>query len=187
MFRNPVDRAFSQYWRYRVAGYTKLDFHAAIKAHPMFVRRSMYAADWEKYAEQFGKHNCLPLIFEEVKDNPSEYFEKLCHFLGIDPSFRPDFQKAQMNKAKFNRSQKVVDLLTTIKNTLSGLRMDWIVMSAKKIKLKKALEIINKKKETYPHEISQAERAEVLNKYFQEDIIKFSYSTEKDLSIWDLN
>jgi hypothetical protein len=185
MFRNPVDRVYSHYWRYRVAGFTRLDFYSALKEHPFFLQRSFYFDSWFRYADQFGKQNCLPLIFEEVKDKTVEEYANICRFLGVDPFFKPDFNNARRNKAQFNRSQRIVDALCFINDVCRSYRLGWAVDGAKKFHLKKMLEKINKKRDQYPSKLSQEEKKELLNIYFREEIRKFSDYIEKDLTIWN--
>jgi hypothetical protein len=185
MFRNPVDRVYSQYWRYRSAGFTRLDFSCAIQKHPFFIQRSLYFENWVRYVEHFGKQNCLPLVFEEVKERPAQEFSKICLFLGVNPSFQADFKKVRRNAAQFNHSQKIVDTITFIKEALNAARMNWIVEGAKKLRLKTMLDRINRNKAGYPYQLPLIERRHLLDKYFSDDIEKFSHYIGKDLSIWN--
>jgi hypothetical protein len=185
MFRNPVDRTYSQYWRYRVAGFTKLDFNRAIQEYPFFINRSMYFENWTRYVEHFGQENCLPLFFEEVKEKPAEEFSKICRFLGVDHSFQPDFNKPKKNEARFNRSQKLVDVITSIKQALFRAGLEGVVTGFKKLHVKELLERMNKKKTQYPFKLSVEERKHLWDLYFYDDIRKFSQYIEKDLSMWN--
>ena len=117
--REPVSRLVSQFFHH-------LDQHkvddldeyvrTAIATHNPAVRRqtqwfkpakaldqSLYAEAVEAYFELFGPDHVLVLLYEDLKENPTAYLNKVCQFLGVDTLHRP--LRAQ-NRANYARGPR---------------------------------------------------------------------------------
>ncbi len=53
------------------------------------------------YEEQFGKDNIKILVFEELQNNPRQFYEKLCDYLGVN---RDKYYKIAIRKVENKRS-----------------------------------------------------------------------------------
>ena len=94
--RNPVDRAYSEYWNSRRAGMETLSFDAAIDAEQErgawlhYVRKGFYARLLTPYVRAFGRvaiHICL---FDDLRTDARSYYAAIFRFLGVDPSAEVD-------------------------------------------------------------------------------------------------
>ncbi len=98
MFRNPVDRAYSQYLMSIHKGMEKLSFEEALK-HEMkriekggrieknnfsYISRGLYDEQLSRYFKFFSKENFLFINYdEEFKNDLAGTLNKICNFLGI--------------------------------------------------------------------------------------------------------
>lgn len=97
VLRNPVDRAYSQYWDNRRFLAEPLSFAQTMEValtpeyrhgERGYFSRGVYINQLENYLELFPRHNLLVLLFEELKQDPAAAFRACFQFLGVDPAFR---------------------------------------------------------------------------------------------------
>ena len=98
--RNPVDRAYSQYW-HQVRNTEYRDFQTAIsdemKAYDespeliynfppesYYLGRSLYGAHLNNYFSLFPRESFLIIFLEELIENPQSVFSKVCAFLNVE-------------------------------------------------------------------------------------------------------
>ena len=129
VLRNPVDRAYSQYWDNRRFLAEHLSFEQAMEValtpeyrHGQrgYFSRGVYIDHIENYLELFRREQMLVLVFEDLKQEPEAVFSRCFEFLGVDPDFRcPQMTKASNSSMvwdnplhsfflKHNRHQKYV-------------------------------------------------------------------------------
>jgi hypothetical protein len=104
VLRNPVDRAYSQYWDNRRFLAEPLSFEQAMDValtpdyrHGKrgYFSRGVYIEQLANYLELFGREQLLVLIFEDLKQDPEATFERCFEFLGVEPGFRcPEMTQA---------------------------------------------------------------------------------------------
>lgn len=98
--RNPIDRAFSNYWHSVKNGIEKESFDFAVKNEPnrhddlspewkeiapfAYLGRSNYANQVKYYHDKFGKSQVHHVIFEDFLKNPSEEIKRLYRFLEVE-------------------------------------------------------------------------------------------------------
>jgi hypothetical protein len=87
-FRNPIERAFSQYQKH-VRKSLALDFETALERDPEYVERGYYYRQLLRYEKLFPKNRILVLIYEDIKKDPSVHLGRILTFLGVDPSRVP--------------------------------------------------------------------------------------------------
>lgn len=95
IFRNPVDRAYSNYWHAYKKGTEMQSFEQAIKndkkryeenIFKAYLQRSKYVEQVQRYLEYFTIDQMHFLLFEQLKSNEIEEIEKITEFLNI-PTF----------------------------------------------------------------------------------------------------
>lgn len=111
--RNPIDRAWSQYWNEYGKKREDLKFHTAIlneaerseqsdyaKHHLSYVRGGYYDEFLSSFLSYFPREQVLVLIFDDTKANPREAMEKICSFLDLDERLIPNTNSvsSQQNK-----------------------------------------------------------------------------------------
>lgn len=107
LLRNPVDRAYSQYWHERKKGREPLSFEDALaseaeriardfvyKRRYSYLSRGRYLVQIERFVRYFPRSQMLFLIFEGFSEGPGACLERCFEFLevaqdgGIDCSVR---------------------------------------------------------------------------------------------------
>lgn len=92
MFRNPIDRAYSNYLHSFKEGFDLLSFKEAIDQEPQrakknifhgYLERSKYFIQVERFLKFYPKESMHFMIFENFIANPDEELKKLFNFLGI--------------------------------------------------------------------------------------------------------
>ncbi|MCG3225827.1 MAG: sulfotransferase domain-containing protein [Candidatus Heimdallarchaeota archaeon] len=92
IFRNPVDRAYSNYLHAIKSGSENLSFEEAIKLESKriaqdvfkgYLKRSIYIEQVERYLNFFDLKNMHLLLFEDFVKNPTETMSELFKFLEV--------------------------------------------------------------------------------------------------------
>lgn len=95
--RNPVDRAYSDYWYNRARGIEDLSFEDALEAEgergeryrKSYFSRGLYASQLRRVAEFYRRDQIAVFIFEEQVADPEHAYRGVCRYLGIDADFIP--------------------------------------------------------------------------------------------------
>ncbi len=122
MLRNPVDTLYSLYQQAVYVGAEPIpDFAAALDAEPdrqagrripRTVRRRQslfyteivrFAGQVQRYFDVFGRDAVHVIIFDDLKADAAATYRHTLEFLGVDPSFTPDFRA--YNASKMVRSR----------------------------------------------------------------------------------
>jgi hypothetical protein len=81
-FRDPVDRAWSQ-WRLMVRqAWTRLDFVAALQRHHELRESGRYGHYLQEWIAKFGRERVLVLIYEDLEADPQAFLDQVCGFIG---------------------------------------------------------------------------------------------------------
>ncbi len=191
-FRNPSERAFSQYLKHVRAGAVKGDFEAALKENDQYVKRGFYFSQLERYLKLFPKERLLVLLYEDIQADPRTHLKRIFSFIGVDENFVPS------SAARVVPSE---DLATGMMAPMSGatgfLRksgMGWAVDVMKKSPL---LPLADKIRQRFGAAPKKAERSRAvektamspetrarLNALFAEENEKLGKYLGRDLSFW---
>lgn len=176
IFREPVIRAYSNYWHYVINGIEHFDFESAIYREEErlkedffkgYRKRSIYIEQVRRFLRYFPKDKMLFILFENFVCDPQSIFEQVFKFLGVSTT-----ESLTMNKAgatRLPRSKK----LAYISRKLFGDTL-----------LFKLIRKVNHKSiEGYPP--MKEETKLYLKKYFKEYNEQLAELIEKDLSVWD--
>jgi len=118
ILRNPVDRAYSNYWHSVRKGRENLSFEKAIKReekrvkkssynskessynirHFSYLERGKYAKHIKRFFQFYSEEQIKILIFENFKEEPIKHIQDVYRFLGVDDSFTPQKQKKNVGK-----------------------------------------------------------------------------------------
>jgi hypothetical protein len=117
ILREPVDRAYSQYWLSRSLGDEARSFEEAVglagpterlgePPRPLrrYLDRSRYLPYLERLATAFPRDAIHVEIFEESVADPAARFGAICRFLGIDDDVPPGNLGAAVNPHSTHRS-----------------------------------------------------------------------------------
>ena len=97
ILRNPIDRAYSDWWMEHSRGNDELNFSAAIRMESDRVRSELPKQsrlhsyiDRGRYVQQlrrlwffFGQDNVLVIRYEELRSRPRNELNRVCEFLGV--------------------------------------------------------------------------------------------------------
>jgi hypothetical protein len=92
MLRDPVARAYSQYWHLVSTGRATVSFERAIATQPSVVLGSTYARQLARYFELFGRETVKVLLFEDFILDPRTSVEAVTDFLGASRFTIPEAQ-----------------------------------------------------------------------------------------------
>jgi hypothetical protein len=95
--RNPVTRAYSQYWKNVRQGRERVyPFSAAIEAELEGKRdhrdtamcwyyKNKYSTHLQKWIDLYGREQILTVVFEDWIEEPEPTLDRICEFIGVDP------------------------------------------------------------------------------------------------------
>ena len=94
--RNPIDRAYSQYWHGRRSLSERRSFDELARdelseeyepGRPGHFSRGVYIRYIERWLERFPRESLLVMVFEDLTADPRAFYRSLFTFLGVDPQF----------------------------------------------------------------------------------------------------
>lgn len=97
-FRNPVERAYSQY-RYDLAMWGGETFREALEQNPQIVERGYYARQLKRYLQYFNREQMHVIFYEDIERDPASVLQDIYAFLGVGASFFPQSAKTRRNKS----------------------------------------------------------------------------------------
>lgn len=102
--RNPIDRAYSQYWSDRRNLSQPLSFEQAAERYLEtsyglgrvgYFSRGVYAPYIREYLEHFERSQLLVLSFDELSERPADFYRRCFEFLEVDLDFTdPSIERA---------------------------------------------------------------------------------------------
>jgi hypothetical protein len=117
--RNPVTRAYSQYWKNVRQGYERTySFADALREElegernpresaQCWVYANRYPFHLEHWLDCFGREQVKFLVFEEWIDRTEETLQEVCTFLGVDPLAEWETTSQLKNPSRIPRSLKL--------------------------------------------------------------------------------
>ena len=109
--RNPIDRAYSQYWHKRrnlkvsesfdFLISRDLDHHLYEQGSNGLFSRGLYIEYIEQYLEYFSRDQLLILDFDELKASPSRFFKRITDFLNITELDNHLYENTVHNKSLY--------------------------------------------------------------------------------------
>lgn len=178
ILRDPVDRAWSHYWRGRVWGLEELDFRRALEAEPErlqtadaglfgYIDRGRYLRQLQNVCRFYRRDALNVVLFEDLVKAPRETLQEVCRFIGVDDSFEPPNLGVRSAPFMAVRSQRVRRLAASLRPRL----------------LRKAVARLNQKPGVRYPEMSPEIRAETAA-FFAEDNAALAAWLGRDLSNW---
>jgi hypothetical protein len=119
--RNPVDRAYSEYWFVKGRGYEELSFADALDAEATrvtaadaatrmryaYTERGRYLRQLKRVCEVYPRDRMLVVIFEEFSRDPRSTVGQIQSFLGVEPEVAGAEVERQFGRARSYRSQRI--------------------------------------------------------------------------------
>lgn len=160
IFRNPVDRAFSNYQMSLRRGFEDLSFIEALGAekarltatnnafavkHQSYMARGSYAEQVRRYLEVFPDSEFLFVKFDDMVAEKTgfEVYKKICAFIGIRSSPELADRRKKSNPASISRSGLVRDLLYRPRRTFVRKAISSLLSESSKLKIWVMLDRLN--------------------------------------------
>jgi hypothetical protein len=99
--RNPYERAYSAYKHISLLKNPTEDFLENEAAYNYILEKGYFYKHLKPFFDTFPSTQILFLDFEELKNNSSNYREKLYAFLGVNAEFIPSTEGKQLNDTRF--------------------------------------------------------------------------------------
>ncbi|QGY81521.1 sulfotransferase family protein [Sphingorhabdus lacus] len=126
-FRNPVERAYSDYKMLYRRGTVKEGPEAYLASldnpQPRFLNDGLYAQHMRRWLDHFPTDQIHAFLYDDVKAQPKATVEAISHHIGVDPVF----DIGQSRKKANNASERFLPLpvrkvLAPLKSTIAPLR-----------------------------------------------------------------
>ncbi|MGD0670628.1 MAG: sulfotransferase [Candidatus Binatus sp.] len=106
--RDPVEHSFSVYKLVAHYAWARGSFDEVLKSRPSLGGGNRYAFHLRKWFENFGRQNVLITMYDELREQPQTYLDRVTDFIGIErialsarPEIRDDvhsFDRAPKNR-----------------------------------------------------------------------------------------
>jgi len=172
--RNPIDRAYSQYWARRSRDIETREFDEVVRTEPdvivgddgYVVARGQYHEQIQRMLEHIPRERVLVVLFEDVEDEPQATFADVCRFIGVDDEIVPTEIGQAANAHRHFRSQRLRRI---------GMKLPKPAANA--------VGRLNSKVETYPP-MDPSTRAWLVERYRPHNAALGDW-LGRDLSAWD--
>jgi hypothetical protein len=195
IMRNPVDRAYSHYWKNIKNGREKYSFEEAIEREAArmeksqwhrlqfsYVARGFYSDQLMRFLTHFSLKDILVLIFEEFTKSPQECLRKVYSFLGIDLGFVCSRIHEVKNQAAMSRSKWLFSV-SKKQYPFPGI-MSSVIYETRVFGILKAInKKFNVKPFAYPE--MEADTRKMLLDRYSASTEKLSNVIGRDLSFWN--
>ncbi len=178
--RDPVDRAFSEWWHERTLGKLNIAFDNVLEHHPAFdmvVRPGFYDRFLDRFERHFDDDQMKLAFFEEFTEDNEAFAQDIYGFLGVDDEHTPSLVGERVNEA-----DHLGPSLAELKSWVYHNSPDWLyesVLEPGYQPVKRVLESDSAYKRGVPDDV----RAE-LEATFLADICGLEERTGRDLSHW---
>lgn len=101
--RNPVDRAFSQWWHGYSEGLWSYEFDAALEDFPpyqMWIEPGFYNRYLDAFEEYFDRNQIHVWLFDDLVDDNGSFIAEVFDTVGVDSSYVPTPVGDTSNKAR---------------------------------------------------------------------------------------
>jgi hypothetical protein len=181
--RNPVDRTYSVYKLLRYYGWVrKGSFDEIVNAWPNLAGRNRYAAHLEGWFESFGRENVLVTMYDELRDEPQTYVNRVCDFIGVGRVVlapRADLGADVNSFARAPKNYRLARRATTVNNWLKSHRAYGVQSVLERAGV---WEFCRSRGEIYPRLTSEQE--ERLRERFLPEVEALERLLAIDLSSW---
>lgn len=101
LLRDPVDRAYSQYWHNVRAGRHTVSFERVLRTNPTaLLAHGFYAEQLARYRGFFDAGQMHVLFFEDLTADPPAEIRRICEFLGLGEPPSSDSESQHRNPAR---------------------------------------------------------------------------------------
>jgi hypothetical protein len=183
--RNPIDRAYSQYWLLRnVKKIENREFEKEISDESHYIEQGFYAMQLRRYLELFKRDQIFILIFEDLRNHPLKEIVRLLKFLDVRTDIDIDLNvlTRKTNESRKVRVKKLQNILEASQRFLIDKRLSFIFVHLRKIGISGFIKKLNAAAFNYPP--MRSETRKMLRNLFDGDIKELEMILNRDLSHW---
>lgn len=143
ILRDPVERAYSQYWHSIMLGLQdpNIDFSSIIRDPEnswgrRIIELGMYGEQISRYQEHFPMSQILILFFEDFKSSPESTLRKIYGFLEIEKNFNAEVNKENYTKypRNFFLYSKLYSLWRPTQRLIESQLGHWPIVMTKNVR-----------------------------------------------------
>lgn len=179
ILREPTDRAYSQYRNAIKAGeiVQSIDFSEYFKMEKSCMEQGLYTGQLERYYTYFNQEQVLVLLYEESKENPEAFIQKIYRHIGVDDTFVPPSLNMHINVARTPKHTGIDKVMHIVAEWLRRHGASSLVHIIKRSGMTDAVRKVNTKEDTGGFcDLS------LYRKYFSDDIRDLSSLLECDVN-----
>jgi sulfotransferase family protein len=120
VFRNPVERVLSLYRLKRAYGMIPWNFDQAVLLDPELLESGRYATKLKAWQEAFGLDQVLATLYDDLRDRPQTYMDRVSDFIGI-----ARFELTEPQRAFVNGSESMTHPRNYNRTRSAVLAADW--------------------------------------------------------------
>lgn len=171
--RDPIDRAYSHYWRMvATEQVAETDsFEEVLQQHEFVLWTGMSSQHLARYYRYFDQELVYVTLFDDIKKRPAQLLRGLYSFLGIDPDFDSPLVEQRVNAA------------ASLQN-LARSRLSWY---ANRVLARVGIHSLSGKVEQLNRTVlppMKPETRQYLIDYYREDVLALESLLGRDLQSW---
>lgn len=173
--RNPIERAYSHYWKSKASfpDPTNASFEEKLESLPEIINAGFYFDHLQRYMTLFPVEQIHILLFDELEEQPDKVLRDMYTFLHVDSAFTPALMKQKINagasQGNLGRS-KLLWYLYRLFNRMGVYRMAESIEKANTQEL--------------PH--MQPETQKKLANIYRDQVHQLEDLIKRDLSCWGI-
>lgn len=181
--RNPVDRAFSQFWHEKKKKRFDYEFCETVDSfflYSWYIETGFYATHLNRFLRLFDRDRFKIVLFDDLTKDPKAFISQIYDFLEVDKTFEPTVLTKKINQAGVDENKKV-KTVRSICRTLKRIAPLNLKRTARKSR--QYIENLLSNKAEYDEGIEASLRQELLSIYTPE-INTLENLTGLDLASW---
>jgi hypothetical protein len=134
IFRHPVERALSLYRLKRAYGMLRGNIHEALLRDREIVESGKYATHLKTWQKAFGRDHVLTAFYEELRDQPQTFVNRLADFIGIPRFGLADTQIGMVHGSQTYTHPRLrisTRVAVAFANQMKGRHLDRVVAALK--------------------------------------------------------
>ena len=183
VFRHPVQRLISLYRVKRAYGLLPWTFEDALERDPELLASGQYATCLQRWQEAFPPEQLLVTLYEDLRDSPQLYLDRLLAFLGIAGRMLTELELKHVHSSQEMTEPRyllVTRTATTIANWCKARSLDNLVAAVRDSQLRK---LFLDGGAPFP-EISSSV-LEMISEMLQPEVEALQHMMGRDLSMWN--
>lgn len=188
VLRDPIDRAYSEYWRHmhkqieNLSSVSPYDFAAKLEEDPVYVQKGLYAEQLGRFLEIFPRKNFHIILYDDIVCAPHEVVRDLYAFLGVRAGFTPSVLTRRVNEAKSMKNLRLFRLLRRLVRLMEKMGLGSVVRWIKQRGGQDA--VLRRLRSSYEYPPLPNDIRARLQSIFASDIDRLEKLTGYDLSLW---